>query len=159
MLSGQSGAVSIGKNYVPSMRFFQDIEKGDTMTFRFNHVHLICRKLEPMINFFCNILGAKLIARRKFRTADGATLDLEGTAIYLREGREDDQIQDGPAHNHYGYSHIGLEVDDLDAAFTELGRRGFTFTVPPKVSGAGDRRVAFFKGPDDILIELTQIDR
>ncbi len=34
------------------------------MTYRFHHVHLICKDLEGMINFFTEALGATLVARR-----------------------------------------------------------------------------------------------
>ena len=47
------------------------------MTYSLHHVHLICRDLEKMISFFEEAIGTKLVERRKFGTADGATLDLQ----------------------------------------------------------------------------------
>jgi len=54
------------------------------MPFRFHHVHIICKDLEKMIAFFTECLGADLARRKKFGTADGASLDLQGTTINLR---------------------------------------------------------------------------
>ena len=45
------------------------------MTYHFDHLHLVCRDLEKMIDFFVGSLGAALIVRKKFGTADGASLD------------------------------------------------------------------------------------
>ena len=44
------------------------------MSFRFHHVHIICKDLEKMIGFFTEGLGADLVRRKKFGTADGASL-------------------------------------------------------------------------------------
>ena len=53
------------------------------MTYQFHHIHLICRNLDQMINFFSETLEATLVERKKFGPADGAILDLGGTTINL----------------------------------------------------------------------------
>ena len=58
------------------------------MTYSLHHVHLICRDLEKMIGFFEEAIGAEFVEHRKFGTADGATLDLQGININLRVARE-----------------------------------------------------------------------
>jgi len=100
------------------------------------------------------MLGAKLIRRRKFGTADGALLDLSGTTISLRAAREDDNIAGDSSQERYGYDHLGLEVEDLDAAYEELKGKGITFSVLPRNVEGG--KMAFLKGPDGITIELFQ---
>ena len=124
------------------------------MIYRFNHLHLICRDLEEMIAFFVETLGAMLTVRKKFGTADGASLDLHGTTINLRVSREDEEIS-GDAHQpRFGYDHIGLNVEDVDAAHEELTKQGFSFFMPP--TDIPGLRIAFFKGPDGISVELVQ---
>jgi catechol 2,3-dioxygenase-like lactoylglutathione lyase family enzyme len=54
----------------------------------------------------------------------------------------------------YGYDHIGLQVEDIETAFTELQAQGFSFLVPP--TEIPDLKMAFFKGPEDLTIELVQ---
>jgi len=100
------------------------------------------------------VLEAKLIQRRKFGTADGAVLDLNGTTISLRKAREDDNITGDSSQQRYGYDHLGLEVEDLDAVYEELKEKGITFSIPPTNVETG--RMAFIKGPDGITIELFQ---
>jgi glyoxylase I family protein len=124
------------------------------MKSRVHHVHLICSNLEAMIQFFSSSLGATLVARRKFGTADGATLDLDGTLINLRVARGDEKVTGDSAQVRYGYDHLGLEVENVDATYEELKAKGFSFTAPP--SDLEQWRVAFFKGPDNITIELIQ---
>ena len=124
------------------------------MTYRLHHIHLICRDLEGMINFFTDALGAGLVARRKFGTADGATLDLQGATINLRVAREDEVMVGDASQARFGYDHLGLQVDDIDAAYRDLNERGFTFFVEPR--NIPDLRIAFLRGPEDITIELVQ---
>jgi glyoxylase I family protein len=124
------------------------------MTYRYHHFHLICSNLQQTETFFTSMLGAKLIERRKFGAADGAILDLSGTTISLRTGREDDNIIGDSSQQRYGYDHLGLEVEDLDAAYKELKEKGVTFSIPPKDVETG--KMAFLKGPDSITIELFQ---
>jgi len=124
------------------------------MTYRLHHIHLICRNLETMISFFTDALGAKLVERRKFGTANGATLDLEGININLRVARADEEIRDHLTPSTYGYDHIGLKVADIHAAWDDLTKRGYQFFMPP--TEAAGLTIAFFKGPENITIELVQ---
>jgi catechol 2,3-dioxygenase-like lactoylglutathione lyase family enzyme len=124
------------------------------MSFRFHHVHIICKDLEKMIGFFTEDIEANLVRRKKFGTADGASLDLQGTTINLRVARADERMEGDASRPAYGYNHIGLEVEDIEAAFTDLSARGYSFFMPP--TDIPGLRIAFFRGPEDIVIELVQ---
>ena len=124
------------------------------MSYRFHHVHIICKDLEKMVRFFTEVLAAKLIDRIKFGTADGACLDLNGTTVNLRVAREDEKMIGDASQSTYGYDHIGLQVEDIENAFEDLTARGFSFFMPP--TDIPDLKIAFFKGPEDITIELCQ---
>ena len=124
------------------------------MPFRFHHVHIICKDLEKMIGFFTASIGAELIQRKKFGTADGASMDLQGTTINLRAARADEKIEGDASRTVYGYNHIGLEVEDIEAAFKDLSAQGHSFFMPP--TNIPELRIAFFRGPEDIVIELVQ---
>jgi catechol 2,3-dioxygenase-like lactoylglutathione lyase family enzyme len=107
-----------------------------------------------MIRFFTETIGVELIERRKFGTADGASLNLQGTIVNLRVAREDEQMVGDASQTRYGYDHIGLEVDDVDAAYKDLTERGYSFFMPPR--DIPNLRIAFFRGPENITIELLQ---
>ena len=124
------------------------------MTYSFHHVHLVCRDLEKMIGFFVEVIGAKLVKRRKFGNAEGAALDLQGIGINLRIAREGEETRDNLTQSTYGYDHIGLQVEDVQAAYDDLTNRGYYFLTPPTKSVGV--MIAFFKGPENITIELMQ---
>ena len=54
----------------------------------------------------------------------------------------------------FGYNHIGLEVEDIEVAFKDLSTQGHSFFMRP--TDIPDLRIAFFGGPEDIVIELVQ---
>ena len=112
------------------------------------------RDLEKMISFFEEAIGARLVEHRKFGTADGATLELGGIHINLRIARAGEDIGDNFTPSTYGYDHIGLQVEDVHKAYDELGNRGYSFFMPP--TEAAGLMIAFFKGPENITIELVQ---
>ena len=122
------------------------------MKAKYNHVHIICSDLEEMIAFFVENLDAELVARKKFGTADGATLSVAGCNIYLRVAREDEAITEDSLKTRFGYDHIGFEIEDVDKAYNELTEKGFAFTVAPV--DFENSRIAFFKGPDNLTIEI-----
>jgi len=127
------------------------------MEYRYHHFHLICSNLEDTERFFTGMFGAKFIEKRKFGTADGAILDLNGTTIYLRVKREDESIIGDSMQPRYGYDHLGFDVEDVDAAYKELKEKGITFTISP--TDVVNGRMAFLRGPDGITIELFQTIR
>ena len=124
------------------------------MIYKFHHLHLLCSDLQNTIDFFTQILGADLMARKKFGGADGATLDLSGTKINLRVAGENESVNTDTTRSTYGYHHMCLQVKDIHAVYKELMEKGFKFVAPP-VDAAGNR-IAFFKGPDNIVIEVCQ---
>ena len=125
------------------------------MTYRFHHLHLICRDLENMIGFFTDALGARLLERKQFGGANGATLDLNGIDISLRVEKKDEVISGDASQTRYGYDHIGLQVEDLQKAMQELTPRGVEFLSDPV--DLGDKLIVFLKGPERITIELLQV--
>jgi len=120
-----------------------------------DHVHIVCRDLDNMIRVFTGDFGARLIGMKIFGGVDGASLDLGGTLINLRVKQPRDNFMENPSGKTYGYHHIGLLVDDVDASYRELRDKGYQFTAPPEdVVGF---RVAFFAGPEDMVFELVQV--
>ena len=124
------------------------------MTYSLHHVHLICKDLEEMISFFKDAIGARFVEPQKLGPADGATLNLQGIDINLRVVREGEEIRENKTLSTYGYDHIGLQVENLQAAYENLTNRGYSFFMPP--TEAAGLMIAFFKGPENITIELVQ---
>ena len=124
------------------------------MSFQLHHIHLLCSDLEQTEQFFIQNLGAHMEQRTTFGGAQGSMLDLNGTKIYLRTAKSQEAVNKNGSYTCYGYHHLGLQVRDLASVYNDLLSAGIEFTVPPKDTPSG--RLAFIKGPDNILIELYQ---
>jgi catechol 2,3-dioxygenase-like lactoylglutathione lyase family enzyme len=124
------------------------------MKYNFHHIHLLCSDLDNTISWFTDNLGANLVLKKKFGTADGATLDLNDTMINLRVSADHESVNADASQPTYGYHHICVSVDDIDAAHQELTGKGVTFIADPM--DTPDARIAFFRGPDNIVIEVLQ---
>jgi glyoxylase I family protein len=118
----------------------------------------VVSKFQHVIWYVFNNIGRDrtpcVIRRKKFGTADGASLDLQGTTVNLRVARADERMEGDASRSVYGYNHIGLEVEDIEAAFINLSARGYSFFMSP--TDIPGLRIAFFRGPEDIVIELVQ---
>ena len=125
------------------------------MSYRFHHLHLVCKDLERMIEFFTDALDARLVEKKQFGGADGAVLDLNGTDISLRVGKKDEVISGDSSEPRYGYDHVGLQVENLQKAMQELALKEVQFLSEPV--DLGDKLIVFFKGPENITIELLQV--
>jgi predicted enzyme related to lactoylglutathione lyase len=123
------------------------------MAYTLNHLHLVCKDLQQMIDFFSENFDASLIAMKQFGGADGASLDLSGIMINLRVTQENEKILD--EGKTFGYHHIGINVDDIDAKYEDLKGKGYAFSVAPK-DISDTLRIAFFDGPENVTIELLQ---
>jgi len=55
-----------------------------------------------------------------------------------------------------GLSHIAFSVDDLDAMYRELKKKGVVFNGPPQHSPDGFAKIAFLKAPEGTFIELVE---
>ena len=125
------------------------------MAYRLHHIHIITKDLQGMMDFFTDCFDVKQIAKTKFGNADGASFDLDGVTINLRVANENETFHDGAAGKPYGWHHIGIGVDDLDATYRKLTDKGYVFSVPPKTTDQGVR-FAFFDGPESLTFELVE---
>jgi catechol 2,3-dioxygenase-like lactoylglutathione lyase family enzyme len=125
------------------------------MAYTLDHIHLVCRNLQEMIDFFTQNLEAELVTMKKFAGVDGATLDLSGTTINLRVSQKNENLADPGSCKIYGYHHVGIAVDNIEAEYKKLSDKGFKFSLPPKDLD-DTLTIAFFEGPESLTIELLQ---
>jgi catechol 2,3-dioxygenase-like lactoylglutathione lyase family enzyme len=130
-------------------------EKEGLMAYGLHHIHIITGDLQQMMDFFRECFDVKEIAKAKFGAADGASFELDGVTINLRVANENETFHDGAAGKPYGWHHIGIIVDDLDATYRKLTDKGYAFSVPPSETDSGVR-FAFFDGPESLTFELVQ---
>ncbi len=58
--------------------------------------------------------------------------------------------------NAIGYRHIALEVSDIEKHVEELKRQNVTLLSDIQVFPANGKKLVYFLGPDNILLELAQ---
>jgi lactoylglutathione lyase len=126
------------------------------ISYYFDHVHIYCTDLAASERWFVDGLGAELVRRREIGGAQAIDLEVAGTKLFLREGQKGEELGE-PGGSRFGTDHIGLRVDDLDAATAELKRRGVEFDMEPQQVGPG-LSIAFVRGPDNVRVELLQRD-
>jgi lactoylglutathione lyase len=123
--------------------------------YTYDHIHLRTRAPQAMIQYFHDMFDAELVEYTQSNGQPRVDLNLNGLTIFVAAVPPEAELPTAPSEPYIGLDHLGLRVDDLDAAAAELKRRGATFTVEPKTIRPGVR-IAFVQGPDDVRIELLE---
>lgn len=125
---------------------------------KYLHTMLRVTNLEKSLDFYCNILNFKLVARNDF--PDG-----EFTLAFLKASSDE---AEGPllelTYNWgvsaydlgNGYGHLAFEVPDLLVFQKKLQQHDLDFSWGPKKSPSGARSIAFMTDPDGYKIELLE---
>ncbi len=126
----------------------------------FDHVHLRASDPDATGRFFETMFGAEV----KRSIYPPGTLYPGKMRVTIRFGERlvlvapthpDDPTAAPPPFPHYGVEHIGLTVDDVDAACAELRAKGAEVAIGPLTRDPGTR-LAFIRGPDGIMVEIVQ---
>lgn len=119
-----------------------------------DHLHFRSTDAEAAARFYVGMFGATETGR--VTQPNGALrvmLDLGGLAIFVEGVPEGTGAP--PAPPFLGLEHLGLKVDDLEAAASALKAKGAVFTLEPKEIRPGVR-IAFVQAPDGVQVELLQ---
>ncbi|MCA9670506.1 MAG: VOC family protein [Myxococcales bacterium] len=127
----------------------------------FDHVHIYARDVEHTIAFYQRCFGAEPVGT--LAAGDGRVhrfVILGGQYIAISpfpatmQPRDAPPVGDGAVQSGFGIAHVGLNVDDIDAAVAHLRRNGVD--VHGDVAGAGALRYVYASAPDGVIVELTQ---
>ena len=121
--------------------------------YRPHHIHLMSHDAMAAGAYYERMFGAQIVASQGANGLPRANLTLGDQIILISTVLDEvDQTASGP-HSCLGLDHIGIAVDDLQAAIADLESKGAEFTMKPR---DGKGRIAFVKGPDWVSIELVQ---
>ena len=124
--------------------------------YRPHHVHLMSHDAMAAGAYYERMFGAELVASKGANGLPRANMMLGDQVILISTVAENvTRTASGP-HSCLGMDHIGIAVDDLQAAIADLEAKGAEFYMKPSSEKA---RIAFLKGPDSVSIELVQIQR
>ncbi|MBD2294793.1 lactoylglutathione lyase [Anabaena sphaerica FACHB-251] len=125
---------------------------------RLLHTMLRVGNLEKSLQFYCDVLGMKLLRRKDYPGG-------EFTLAFVGYGEESDHTVLELTHN-WGvekydlgtaYGHIALGVDDIYSTCEEIRNRGGKVVREPGPMKHGSTVIAFVEDPDGYKVELIQL--
>ena len=125
--------------------------------YRYDHVHLRSPDPDATAAYYQRMFGAKVIKSVMSNGIERTDIELGGVMVFIAQTPPDCELSEKPAGSYVGLDHLGLRVRDIDAVCDELKAKGAEFTVEPKTIRPGVR-IAFVKGPQNVLIELLDRD-
>ncbi len=120
-----------------------------------DHVEIVPSDFERTLNFYTEILGAKIQWRRKSERPpmqELVFLELGDTLIEMFSVKSPAPISTEPWR--VGYRRIALQVEDMDKAIEYLKAKKVEISSGPVA--VENLRVAGIKDPDGLSIELVQ---
>ena len=126
----------------------------------YDHVHLRSADPDAMGRFFETMFGAE-VKRDIYPPGTlypgqmRVSMQLGGQKVLVAPTHPHDPTAAAPQFPYYGVEHIGLTVDDVDAACEELRAKGADIAIGPLTRSAG-LRLAFVRGPEGVMVELVQ---
>jgi lactoylglutathione lyase len=128
--------------------------------YRFDHIHLRSPDPEATARFFETMFAAEVTRGvyppgTLYPGQPRISFRLGGQKILIAPAHPDDSTAPPPRFPYYGVEHIGLTVDDVDAAVAELRTKGAEIAIGPLTRDPGTR-LAFIRGPDAVMVELVQ---
>ena len=124
---------------------------------RILHTMVRVGNLEKSLDFYCNILGMKLLRQKDYPTGKftlafvGYGDETENSVIELTHNWDTDSYDIGN-----GYGHIALGVDDIYGKCDRIKSLGGKVTREPGAMKHGTTVIAFVEDPDGYKIELIQ---
>lgn len=125
--------------------------------FAYDHVHLRSPDPDATASYYERMFGAKIIKSVMSNGLERTDMNLGGVTIFIAQTPPEAELSTKPEGSYVGLDHLGLRVKNIDAVCDELKAKGAEFTVEPKTIRPGVR-IAFVRGPQNVLIELLDRD-
>jgi catechol 2,3-dioxygenase-like lactoylglutathione lyase family enzyme len=125
--------------------------------FAYDHVHLRSPDPDGTARYYERMFGAKVVKSVMSNGLPRTDMELGGVAVFIAQAPADAALSDRAEGSYVGLDHLGLRVRNIDAVCAELKAKGAEFTMEPKTIRPGVR-IAFVKGPQDVLIEILDRD-
>jgi lactoylglutathione lyase len=125
---------------------------------RLLHTMLRVGNLERSLQFYCDVLGMKLLRQKEYPGGEftlafiGYGEESDHTVIELTYNWGKDKYELGDA-----YGHIAIGVDDIYATCQDIAARGGKVTREPGPMKHGATVIAFVEDPDGYKVELIQL--
>lgn len=121
-----------------------------------HHIAIIASDYARSLDFYTNVLGLSVIAENYRSERDSFKTDLALNNDYIIELFS---FPDRPARvsrpEAAGLRHLAFEVDDIDAAISNLNTKQVDHE-PVRIDEYTGKRFVFFQDPDGLPIELYE---
>ena len=122
------------------------------MAVTFHHVHLRCEDLDGAVSYYEKIFDGKVLETADVGGLKVVRMEIGGERIFLSPKLGDMEVEDTSGNPRWGLYQLAFTVEDLDAAVAKLQARGAELDyLRPEIMRA------FFKGPDNVQIELIEM--
>lgn len=124
---------------------------------RMMHTMLRVTNLDKALDFYCNVLGMKLLRRKDYQEGRftlafvGLGEERDSTVLELTHNWDTDHYEMGGA-----YGHIAIGVDDVYATCDRIRERGGKIVREAGPMKGGRTVIAFVEDPDGYKIEILQ---
>ena len=115
-----------------------------------HHVHIFASDIEKSIKFYQEFFGGKVILDAELAGARNVFIKIGNGRLHLYD-QPPKNLGKGSIH------HFGIQTDDIEEVVSKLTSRGVT--LKKGISDLGLWKYVMIPAPDEILIELFQIDR
>ena len=122
-------------------------------TYELHHLHHETADVDSTVAFYQTNFAAELIERTERDGVQWGTVRVGGALINVTNRG----VFNVGLGVYNGLDHFALRTTDLDATVALLKANGVNFFLEPMTPKPGVR-IAFVSGPDNVKIELLQID-
>lgn len=121
------------------------------MVHKIHKIALVTDDVEGSVKFYTETLGLEVIERFPVEDGEDYVFLKAGDMILELMPKKSMQAEEG-------FHHISFRVDSVDANVQNLKGKGVPIEKEPFDADAGGIRLAFFKGPNDMLLQLFERD-
>ena len=141
------------------------------MVREFLHVGIGVKDLEKSVKFYTEVMGMEEEYRthnegeKISRIVGVKDVDMDVCVVkknnirielldYKNDGLKKQNKHIGQAEP--GLIHLAFLVDDVDKEYERIMSLGFEFNAPPMVARENGPKITYFKGPDNVVIEIFE---
>ena len=107
--------------------------------YRHHHLHLMSHDAMAAGRFYETMFGATIVRSKGANSLPSCNMELDGQTVLISTVTEEiTQISNEP-HQQLGLDHLGLRVDDMTEAASQLKHQGAEFLVDPRETMPGVR--------------------
>jgi len=135
-----------------------------------NHVGVSVIDLEKTVQFYTEVMGMEIEYYTYHKGVEISEVvnvdDAELKICVVKKGSHRIELLDygKKRRNEIGYPdqtipgliHISFVVTDIDHEYERIKSIGYEFNSPPTVTRQNGPKICYFKGPDNVIIELYE---